>query len=215
MAEQLFSSTETNRGAVPPPPTWDTADKHGFRRGLGLVWQRSTALFRQYLVMRGNNVRYLRSLGTRIGELCEILTPVKNFGSEPWLIELGNRVTISQGVLFITHDGSSRLFRHQLAGSSPWGNRFGPIRIGDNSFVGANATLLPNIEVGPNSIVGAGSLVNRTVPAATVVAGVPARRICSLAEYIECYQAKAIPIAATTRQGLRDELTQQFWGEWR
>lgn len=212
MAEPQATSTDTAHRAL-PPPTWDTADRHGYRRGLALVWQRCTALFQQYVVLRGNNARYLRSLGARIGEQCEILTSADSFGSEPWLIELGSRVTISQGVVFITHDGASRLFRHQLPGSAPWGNRFGSIRIYDNSFVGANATLLPNIEIGPNSIVGAGSLVNHTVAAETVVAGVPARVICTLAEYIERYKAKAIPITATTRQDLRQELTQRFWGE--
>ena len=45
--------------------------------------------------------RYLRSEGVTIGTGCDIYKPTK-FGSEPWLIKLGNNVRITQGVNFIT-----------------------------------------------------------------------------------------------------------------
>jgi acetyltransferase-like isoleucine patch superfamily enzyme len=41
--------------------------------------------------------------------------------------------------------------------------------------IGMNATILPGVVVGPGAIVGAGSVVTRSVPAAVVVKGVPAR----------------------------------------
>lgn len=163
--------------------------------------------------MRGNNVRYLRSLGVRIGKQCEILTPAGNFGTEPWLVELGDRVTVSAGVLFYTHDGASRVIRHEIAGGAPWGNRFGTIVIRDNSFIGSQTILMPNINIGPNSIVGAGSVVHRDVAPNTVAAGVPAREICSLEDYKQRYRTKMVPIAARTREELRRELTERLWGE--
>ena len=43
--------------------------------------------------------------------------------------------------------------------------------------IGANATLLPGIEIGEGALVGAGSVVTRDVPPRTVVAGNPARRM--------------------------------------
>jgi len=43
------------------------------------------------------------------------------------------------------------------------------------AVIGANATLLPDIEVGRGAIVASGAVVTRDVPAWTVVAGVPAR----------------------------------------
>ena len=73
--------------------------------------------------------------------------------------------------------------------------------------------LMPAIEIGSNSIVGVGSVVNKDVPANTVVAGVPARPICSLDAYVARYQQKMIGITATTRSALRTELTQKRWGE--
>lgn len=165
-----------------------------------------------HLRCRGDKVEYLRLLGVRIGEGCSIYTDPHNFGTEPWLIEIGNNVTLGQGVLLITHDGTSRLFRDRLPGMSPFGNRFGTIVIRDNCFIGDNAILLPGIEIGPDSAVGAGSVVTRTVPPRTVVAGNPARPIKGLDEYIKIYLQRMIPLEATDRAALRRELTTKLWG---
>ena len=48
--------------------------------------------------------------------------------------------------------------------------------------IGANATLLPGIEIGANALVGAGSTVTKDVPADAVVAGNPARIIKTMSE---------------------------------
>lgn len=178
-----------------------------------LIPNKLFAMFNYYIVYRGNIIKYLRTQGVKIGNGCQILNRPFNYGSEPWLIELGNKVTITNGVFLITHDASSRLFRDSLPDSSPFGNRFGSIRIHDNCFVGVNSIILPGVSIGPNSIVGAGSVVNKDVPPNTVVAGVPARPICSLDEYIEKYKSKSIPIEAKNRDDLRKELTLYFWGE--
>lgn len=52
----------------------------------------------------------------------------------------------------------------------------GPL-IKKGAIIGANATLLPGIEINENAVVGAGSVVTKSVPANTVVAGNPAKAI--------------------------------------
>jgi acetyltransferase-like isoleucine patch superfamily enzyme len=178
-----------------------------------LILDKLSRHFKYHIVHRGNLVKFLRTQGVKIGEKCQLLNRPFNYGSEPWLIEIGNKVTITNGVFLITHDASSRLFRDSLSDSSPYGNRFGSIHIRDNCFVGINSIILPGVSIGPNSIVGAGSVVTKDVPPDTVVAGVPARPICSLEEYIEKYKSKSIPINAKNRDDLRKELTLYFWGE--
>lgn len=196
-------------------PAWAHSDERQLGHLLRTAMYELTGLYRRYLLYRGNKVAYLRYLGVRIGEGCDLLNGIKDFGSEPWLIELGNRVTLAHGVVLITHDGASRLFRQSIPGSSRWGNRFGTIQICDNCFVGVNAIILPGVTIGPDSIVGAGSIVTRDVPPQSVVAGAPAQRICALADYVERYQQKMIPLTAVTSQELRRELTAQLWGEMR
>ena len=52
-----------------------------------------------------------------------------------------------------------------------------PVVIKKNAWLGAGVTVLPGVTVGENSIVAAGALVNRDVPANTVVGGIPAKVI--------------------------------------
>lgn len=197
---------------ITPPPTWNTEDNAEYSRLVRLALQKLKFFWQWNIVHKRNRVKYLRQIGVNIGNGCSIITSIENFGSEPWLIKIGDRVTITKGVIFLTHDGSSRVFRHQIPEASRYGNRFGTIEIQDNSFIGVNSILLPDISIGPHSIVGAGSVVNQDVPPMTVATGVPARVICSLDEYVERYKAKMLLIDANNPEELRKELTSKLWG---
>ena len=52
-----------------------------------------------------------------------------------------------------------------------------PVVIKKNAWLGAGVTILPGVTVGENAIVAAGAVVNKDVPANTVVAGIPAKAI--------------------------------------
>lgn len=56
----------------------------------------------------------------------------------------------------------------------------GDVHVGDKSFVGVGAVLGPNVVIGVEAVVAAGSVVLGHVPAATMVAGAPARLIRKL-----------------------------------
>lgn len=61
----------------------------------------------------------------------------------------------------------------------------GKVKIGNNVFIGMQATILKGVTVGNNVIIGANSLVNKDIPDNTVVAGNPAIIIMTLDEYYE------------------------------
>lgn len=93
-----------------------------------------------------------------------------------FLIEIGSNVTMSIRVTLMAHDAGTK--------KSLGYTRIGRIRIGNNVFLGANTTVLPNVTIGDNAIIGAGSIVTRDIPANCVAAGVPAKVICSAEEYL-------------------------------
>jgi len=106
-----------------------------------------------------------------------------DFGGEPYLITIGDHVTVSSPVEFVTHDGATWVFRDRPEYRGL--QRFGPIEIGSNCFIGTRSVILPGVRIGDNCVVGAGSVVTRSVPDNTVVAGAPARVICTYDEYVE------------------------------
>lgn len=118
-----------------------------------------------------------RFFGVEVGENCRIYSG--NFGSEPWLISIGNHVTVTGGVSFLTHDGSTWLVKDTKGRRY----RYAPIRVGSHVFIGINAIILPGVEIGDQVIVGAGAVVTKSVPAGVIVAGNPARQIGSYAEF--------------------------------
>jgi len=52
-----------------------------------------------------------------------------------------------------------------------------PVLVGENVWIGSNATILPGVTIGDNSVVAAGAVVTKDVPKNSVVAGVPAKVI--------------------------------------
>lgn len=145
------------------------------KRGLSKL----ISLIRGQCYDRFTKAEHFRMQGAQIGENCSIIP--NNLGTEPYLVKIGNHVTIASGVSFITHDGATWIFRDEI----PDLQVFGPIVIEDNCVIGQNAVLFPNIRIGRNSIVGAGSIVISDVPPDSIVIGVPARSFGSVAKYKE------------------------------
>ncbi len=126
-------------------------------------------------------IQYLRKQGMTIGAGCEILNGFE-FGSEPYLITLGNNVRIVSGVRFITHDGGVWVLRH-LSQELNDIDLFGPITVGDNCHIGTNVIVMPNVTIGNNCIIGCGAVVTRDIPDNSIAVGIPARVIKTIGDY--------------------------------
>jgi acetyltransferase-like isoleucine patch superfamily enzyme len=122
-------------------------------------------------------VGYAKYMGVQVGKDCRILT--SNFGSEPWMISIGNKVTITSGVRLLTHDGASWLFKDEK------GRRhlYRPIKIGNNVFIGSNAIIMPGVIIEDKVVIAAGSVVTKSIPTGKLVGGNPAKIIGSYADY--------------------------------
>ena len=150
---------------------------------------------------------YFRSQGAIIGKNNRF--HIRGLGSEPYLIHIDNNCVISSGVRFITHDGAVGIFRDEVKDL----NIFGTIEIKDRCFIGMSSILMLNVKIGPNSVVGAGSVVTKDVPPNSVVAGVPAKVICSVDEYKQkCIQEyKALNLQGP-QSTWKEQLIKHFWG---
>ncbi|MDQ1074387.1 MULTISPECIES: DapH/DapD/GlmU-related protein [Microbacterium] len=114
-----------------------------------------------------------RAMGCTVGTGCRILSKIVT--TEPWLVTVGDRVTISSQVTLVTHDGTGWLHRDERGRRF----RYAPVTIGSDVFVGTGAIIMPGVAIGDRCVIGAGSVVTRSVPSGLVVAGNPARPVSS------------------------------------
>lgn len=80
-------------------------------------------------------------------------------------IEIEDNVTIANNVVIVDHDHD---YMHEAGVIS------NGVRIKKDTWIGANVVILKGVTIGEHAVVAAGSVVNRDVPAYTLVAGVPA-----------------------------------------
>lgn len=120
--------------------------------------------------------------GATIGQKCIIFDTSRTFidPSRPWLISIGSYVKITRGVIILTHDYSLSTLRRVYG---EWIGEGKVTSIGDNCFIGMNSIILMGTHIGNNVIVGAGSVVHGDVPDNVVIAGNPAKIICTLEEH--------------------------------
>ena len=131
-------------------------------------------------------IMLMRRSGITIGEKCRIFTMITS--NEPSMIRIGNNVTISSNVSLCTHDnGIIKVIEDKT-------DAIGRITIGDNCFIGMNSIIMLGVTLGNRCIVGAGSVVTHSFPDNSVIAGNPARLICTADEYAEKYRDKSFNI---------------------
>jgi acetyltransferase-like isoleucine patch superfamily enzyme len=134
-------------------------------------------------------VGFARSLGVSVGDGVHFYGVDRGmFGSEPWMIRIGNDCHITAGVQFVTHDGGTLVLRKEVV-DLEWS---APIVIGNDVYIGIRSTILPGVTIGNRCVIGAGAVVTRSIPDNCVAVGVPARIIKSTDEYLAQLKAKSL-----------------------
>lgn len=128
------------------------------------------------------------------------------WGSEPWIIDIGKNVHITDGCKFITHDGGTLIFRHLV----PDLEITKPIKVGNNVYIGNNVVILPGVTIGDNVVIGACSCVTKDIPSNSVVAGVPAKFIKSTSEYLEKLKRESLHLGHLKGQEKDKELKKYY-----
>lgn len=139
-------------------------------------------IYFMFNVELNTSIRKFKKMGGVIGKNCEVYPNVE-FGSEPYLIKIGNNVRITNGVKFVTHDGGMWTLRKM--GLLENADIFGCIEVGDNTHIGWNSIIMPNTKIGKNCIIGCGAVVTKDIPDNSIAVGVPAKVIKSIEEYYD------------------------------
>lgn len=164
---------------------------------IGLMCTRSAIKRAEYL--KKHNVF------AHVGDNCMVM--FRKVPLYPQLISLGNNVWIASNVSFVTHDVIHCMLNN-MQNDCKFHEHMGCIEIKDNVFIGANTTILSDVTIGSNVIVGAGSLVNKSLAENGVYAGVPAKYICSIDEYMK---KKKQENNCGIENGFSDEVIRECW----
>ncbi len=97
------------------------------------------------------------------------------------LVEIGDHVMIANGSFI--GDADHRHDDPELPVTWQGFVARGPVRIGDNCWLGKGVVVTGGVEIGERCVIGANSVVTRSVAPFTLAAGVPARPIRTVASH--------------------------------
>ena len=89
-------------------------------------------------------------------------------------------------------------------------DKIGKIVVGNNCFIGHGAKIMPGVTIGDNVIVGACAIVTKDVPSNSVVAGIPARVICTIDDFYNKNKDKFQPTAKMSDEEKKEYLLKVF-----
>lgn len=142
--------------------------------------------------MLATKLKKLDKAGMKVGKGSLLFPLIESFGSEPYLIHIGNNCLIANGVTFITHDGAIRIINNKEE-YKYINNKYGKIDIKDNVYIGENSIIMPNVTIGPNACVLPGSVVYKDISPDSVAGGNPARVKNTVENFEEYYNNEVYP----------------------
>jgi acetyltransferase-like isoleucine patch superfamily enzyme len=166
-------------------------------------WTKITDL----ILIHSNPEKFLKLIGVRFGKNVRIWGLCRQmFGSEPWMITLGDNVYITSDCLFVTHDGGTLIFRKDI----PDLEITAPIVVGNDVYIGVRSIIMPGVRIGNRCIIGAGSIVTKDIPDNSVAAGIPARVIKSSDEYLEKLKQNSLHLGHLSAEEKAKALKEYF-----
>lgn len=175
-----------------------------------MIWNRwLRAITKPFIEIfkRVSPVKYAKWIGVNIGNNPHFYGTT-SWGTEPWLITMGDNVHITGGCKFINHDGGTLIFRDKI----PDLEITKPIVIGNNVYIGEDTMILMGVHIGNNVVIGARSVVTKNIPDNSVAVGIPAKVIKSTDEYLEKLQKESLKLGHLVGKE-KDKALRSYFGK--
>jgi acetyltransferase-like isoleucine patch superfamily enzyme len=153
--EALKITSELNSAYHPPAQVREL-----FSKLIGKPVDSSFAMFPPFSTDCGKNIKVGKNVFINSG--CRF--------QDQGGISIGDGVLVGHNVVLVT-------LNHDVDPKKRSTLHPAPIKIDNNVWIGANATVVPGVTIGEGAIVAAGSVVTKDVPSNVIVGGVPAKEL--------------------------------------
>ena len=117
-----------------------------------------------------------RMRGVKIGKQSHVARLVSMDDRNPRLIEIGDGVAITTGVMILCHQRDLSNYKPGMyAMHCPF--KSGKVIIKDGAHIGIGAIIMPGVTIGEGAVIGAGAVVTKDIPPYTLAVGIPAKVI--------------------------------------
>jgi len=117
-----------------------------------------------------------RLRGVKVGKGSKISRSVQLDESYPHLIEIGEKVWVTAGVMILCHQRDLNYYEiGKAVMDCPM--KVSKVVIKDGAHIGIGAIIMPGVTIGEGAVIGAGSVVTSDIPPYCVAVGVPAKVI--------------------------------------
>ncbi len=140
------------------------------------IWTHSLSILTQFTFPYQVTVALHRLRGVKVGKQSHIARGVILDDRNPELINIGNGVAITSGVIILCHERDLSFYKVGMyAMDCPF--KEGKVVIKDGAHIGIGSIILPGVTIGEGAVIGAGAVVSKDIPAYTIAVGVPAKVI--------------------------------------
>lgn len=150
------------------------------RRSIGSIikgiWTHSLSILTMFTFPYQVTVFFHRLRGVKIGKQSHVARGVILDERNPELIEIGNGVAVTSGVMILCHQRDLSEYKPGMyAMHCPF--KEGKVVVKDGAHLGIGSIIMPGVTIGEGAIIGAGAVVTHDIPPYSVAVGVPAKVI--------------------------------------
>ena len=145
------------------------------------IWVRILTLIIPFTFPAHITTMLHRMRGVKIGKGSKINRTVQIDDSNPELVEIGNNVWVTAGVMILCHQRDLSYYEiDKPVMNCPL--TISGVSILDGAHIGIGAIIMPGVTIGKGAVIGAGAVVTKDIPDYSVAVGMPAKVIKTFEE---------------------------------